>query len=309
MVTAVTLNPCVDLTLIVSGLAVGGHNETERTRQDVCGKGINVNIVLQHLGVETRALGFEFKGSGNALRDALEKQKIPYALCPVEGEMRVNTKVFDLRSREMTEINSAGCPVTAADVERMTELFAASLPGTDLLVLNGSAPPGVPDGIYRRMAELAHERGIPVVVDAKGAMLRHALEAGPDMIKPNLEEMEQLIGRKLRSFSEEAEACRELIGRGVGAVCLTLGKGGALYAQGEDLWFSPGLEIPVQSLQGAGDSLVAGFCAAMLRGERGEALLRSGVAAAHGSLLHEGTHLCEREDYEHFLKLIPVERR
>ena len=140
MVTAVTLNPCVDLTLIVSGLAVGGHNETERTRQDVCGKGINVNIVLQHLGVETQALGFEFKGSGNALRDALERQQIPYALCPVEGEMRVNTKVFDLQSREMTEINSAGCPVTAADVERMTELFAASLPGTDLLVLNGSAP-------------------------------------------------------------------------------------------------------------------------------------------------------------------------
>ena len=308
MVTAVTLNPCVDHTLMVSRLIPGGHHETVRTHEDVSGKGINVNKVLQQLGVETGAVGFDFVGSGSKLGDCLREIRIPFASVPVEGKLRINTKIFDLERSEMTEINSKGTPVTQADVQRLMEVFTASLANTDILVLDGSVPPGVPDTIYAEMTHLAHDRGIPVILDASGMLMKNGLEAKPEVIKPNREEAEQLLGRPVRNLQDAVSACREFLNIGIGAVCLSLGKEGAVYCNSEGAWFSPGLDIEVKSLQGAGDSMVAGICIGMIRNDSGEGILRSASAAAHGSVLLEGTSLCTAEDYCRFMECIPVEK-
>lgn len=95
--------------------------------------------------------------------------------------------------------------------------------------------------------------------------------------------------------------------RGVGAVCLSLGGDGALYITEDNALYSKGLDIEVKSFQGAGDSLVAGICLGLMAGYEPELLLRSGMAAAHGSLLRDGTLLCLREDYEKFFEIMPVE--
>ena len=308
MVTAVTLNPCVDHTLMVSALVPGGHHETVRTHEDISGKGINVNKVLRHLGVETKAVGFDYVGSGSRLRDCLRDCGIPFESIPTEGRLRINTKIFDMARSEMTEINSKGSPVSQTDVERLTEVFTEALADTGILVLDGSVPPGVPDTIYRTMTQLAHARKIPVILDASGTLMKKGLEARPEVIKPNREEAEQLLGRSVRSLQDAVSACRAFLDLGIGAVCLSLGKEGALYGTPEGTWFSPGLDIEVKSLQGAGDSMVAGICVGMMKGLSGADILRSAAAAAHGSILLEGTELCSAEDYNRLMKCIQVEK-
>ena len=91
-------------------------------------------------------------------------------------------------------------------------------------------------------------------------------------------------------------------------MCLSLGKEGAVYCNSDGVWFSPTLDITVKSLQGAGDSMVAGICIGMIKHYSGGEILRSAAAAAHGSVLLEGTSLCTAEDYERFMKYIPVEK-
>ena len=308
MVTAVTLNPCVDHTLMVSRLIAGGHHETVRTHEDISGKGINVNKVLRQLGVETGAVGFDFIGSDSRLRDCLREMNIPFAAVPAEGMLRINTKIFDMACSEMTEINSKGSPVTLAEVQKLIEVFTAALADTEILVLDGSVPPGVPDTIYRTMVQLAHERNIPVILDASGELMKKGLEARPEVIKPNREEAEQLLGRPVRNRQDAVSACRAFLDLGVGAVCLSLGKEGAVYCNSEGVWFSPGLDVEVKSLQGAGDSMVAGICIGLLKKYSGEEILRSASAAAHGSILLEGTSLCTADDYRKFIEKIPVVR-
>ena len=307
MICAVTLNPCIDRTVFLPSLIVGGHNVASRVQNDVSGKGINVNVVLSNLGIETKAVGFEFRRSGTPVKNFLDSLSIPSDMVSVDAELRVNTKLFDSSAMEMTEINCKGPHIDEDSVAELMCAFERSLDGTDIIVVDGSVPPGVPTDIYKAMTELAHARGIKVVLDATGTLLEKGLEANPDIVKPNSGELELLIGRKLNGLDECVAACRELLSRGVGAVCLSLGGDGALYITEDNAWYSKGLDIEVKSFQGAGDSLVAGICLGLMAGHNPEMLLRSGMAAAHGSLLRDGTLLCLREDYEKFFEIMPVE--
>ncbi len=306
MILAVTLNPCIDMTLFVRSLAIGGHNVAERARRDVSGKGINVNVALRNLGVPTKTVGFEFSHEGAPIADFLGQLGIPFSAVSVDASLRVNTKVFDADSAVMTEINCRGPQLSGPDVEAFLRIFEDSLPGTDILVVDGSVPPGIPPDIYRRMIEMARKKGVRTVLDASGKLLENGLLAKPDLVKPNKAELEALLRKRLDSLDAALAACRLLVERGIGSVCLSLGKEGALLVSGSGAWFSPGLDIRVQSFQGAGDSMVAGLCLAMLARQDGADLLRSGVAAAHGTLLREGTLMCTREAYDELYGRIPV---
>ena len=307
MVTAVSLNPCIDRTLTVNGLLPGGHYVAEEIQENVAGKGVDVNVVLRHLNVPTMALGFDFMRGGTQLADFLRQQGIPFLAHPVDAPLRVNTKIFDASAREMTEINCKGPNLTEREADAFLALLDQALDQTAILVACGSIPPGLPVDLYRKTVERAHARGVPAILDAAGPLLREGLKACPDVIKPNIGEMEALLGRSLVTRKEQLDACRALIAGGVGAVCLTLGGEGALMVTEKEAWFSPGMEIQVRGVQGAGDSVVAGICAAMLKSGECREWLRSGVAAAHGSLILPGTLLCEKAVYDRFLPLIPVE--
>ncbi len=308
MITAVTLNPCVDRTLYLPKLRVGEHNVVERLQDDISGKGINVNVALANLGVPTKAVGFEFNHDGPLVGRFLSGFGIPFDCLPVDVSLRVNTKVFDMSAGVMTEINCKGPRISQEIGDRLMDVFLGSLEGTDMLVLDGSVPPGIRRDVYQVMTEHAHQRGIPVAADATGDLMENVLKAAPDLIKPNREELELLLGYPLRSRTECIAACQELLATGIRAVCLSLGGEGALYVCDQGVWFSPGIDIQVKSFQGAGDSLVAGICMGMLQGDPPEELLRSGVAAAHATLLRDGTQMCTKADYDSMMERIPVEK-
>lgn len=306
MISAVTLNPCIDMTLILDKLYVGDHNVVARHRSDVSGKGINVNVVLNNLGADTKAVGFEFTRSGTPIGDFLADIGVPFEGMSLDHALRTNTKVFDSSTEQMTEINCKGPLLDPACVPELMRVFENSLEGTDILVVDGSVPPGIPDDIYLRMIETAKSRGIRTVLDATGPLLTLGIKACPDVIKPNKLELELLLDTTIGSMEQALDACRRLVAKGVGAVCLTLGEKGALLVNARGAWYSESLKVPVKSLQGAGDSLVAGLCMAMMENADPADMLRAGVTCALGSLLREGTLLCTREDYDRLYPLVPV---
>jgi len=305
-VTAITLNPCTDRTLQIDTLTPGGHHVVRSVIDNVAGKGIDVNVVLRHLNVPTLAVGFSFEGSAGVLEQFMREEDIPFLFQSAPGSQRINTKVFETANMQMTEFNCKGPLLNDKNEQELMLLMDKALDETAILVACGSVPPGISPDIYRKMIESAHARGIPAVLDATGPLFDEGIKACPEVIKPNIGELELFLGKKLDSREEIIEACRQIIRQGVGAVCLTLGKDGALMVTASQCFFSPGLKIDVRGVQGAGDSVVAGICAAMLRTDDPAEWLRSGVAAAHGSLIREGTLLCELAPYTDFLARIPV---
>lgn len=307
MITTLTLNPCVDRTIEFNGFQYGGTNKVTAVRSDVSGKGINVSIALHQLGSETVCVGFNYSDDA-VLERSLDRMGIAYDFVEVPGKLRTNIKAFDTASRVMTEFNESGARVTAVDVEKLMQKVDEYIQKSDLLVINGSAPPGVPADTYRRIIQKINAQGKKAVLDAYGELLLEGIKAAPFLIKPNRDELEAAFGRKIETHADAIAISRQIIAQGVVYVCISMGKDGALLVSRDSVWFSPGADIKVRGVQGAGDSLVAGICMAILAGLPDPDILRWGVAVAHGSLMREGTQMCTSEDFQKMLNVITAEK-
>lgn len=307
MITTLTMNPCVDHTASLDGLKVGGTNKIILSRDDPSGKGINVSHALNRMGCATLCLSFGH--AGGQMENFLKKNRIPCRLVPASGKLRVNLKLFDSVTRVMTECNEKGSPVTEGELNAMLGLIEEQLPYTTILVLSGSVPQGVPEDFYQTVAELAHEKNVRVILDADGPLLRNGCEAAPFLIKPNLFELQNAFGFTGKTTNEAARFCRALAKeKGIELICLSMGEHGALLINHQAAWFTKGAKLDIKGVQGAGDAMVAGFCAALEKGEaHPDTLLRWAVAAANASLELEGSQMCDAKGFRDMLPRISVE--
>ena len=298
MIYTVTFNPSLDYVVTVPHLEVGAINRTKGEEIFPGGKGINVSWVLRNLGTSTRILGFRAGFTGEEIQHLVEAQGIACDLLPVEkGFSRINVKV---RSREETAINGQGPAIGEADLARLLKQLEALEPG-DMLVLSGSGPSGCAPTLYGKIARLMQQRDIPCVVDATGELLANVLEAGPFLVKPNKEELEDLLGRKLATEADLVDGARELRKRGARNVLISLGGDGALLVDAFDVvhrHMAP--QGTMVNTVGAGDSMVAGFLAGYLKNKDYAEALAWGICA--GSATAFSMHLATGEAIEELVK-------
>lgn len=306
MIATLTLNPCIDRTVTVDSFHYGETNRADKVQTDICGKGINVSGVLKNLEQETMCFGFCPKEDKEKLQGFLDSRSIPCEFVETEGGLRVNLKIFDASKGILTEVNEKGMTVSGEAFSLLTEKAEEVFEKASVLVLSGSVPPGVPSDIYRIFTEKALKKGIRVILDASGELLKEGIKGKPYLIKPNMEELEELFGRKFEKDEEILKAAESIVESGVSYVCISMGKRGAFLVGKEKAIFSPALPVSVKGIQGAGDSLVAGMCMAIEQEADMETMLRFAVAAAGGSLLREGTKLCEKQEFEKFLKEVKI---
>ena len=286
-VLTMTLNPCIDRTVYMESFEVGATNIAKKVIEEVAGKGINVASGLNHLQVPVKALGFAYREDTDKLYEKLDTEQIPYSFVEVEGRLRVNQKFFDESKSEMTECNEKGTSVSCEDVHKLLELLAAELSDALVLVLSGSVPPGVDKDIYAVMTNMANEAGVKVILDANGELLREGVKAKPYLIKPNKEEFEKSFG------CVKEEKFDELLGYGVRFICLSLGSDGAQMISEEGICSRPAIPVPIRSLQGAGDAMVAGLCKAIY--ERAvEKMLDYALHMAASTIMLEGTQMGDK---------------
>lgn len=310
MIATVTMNPCIDKTLTIRGFSYGGLNRVQTKRSDFSGKGINVSIVLNQLGIPVRTFGINYTKNGQDFSKGLEALGIHYEAYMAEGEVRENIKVMNEEDRVTTELNQKGDPLDAKTIRAFTDQLMEQLsdPEIDMVVITGSVPQGVPASFYRDLTAACRRIGKKVILDAEGELFLEGIQACPDVIKPNLYEFETAFGLENPGREEILRKAGEIIDGGVGIICLSMGAEGAMIIGREGAWICPPDRIDVRSTQGAGDSMVAGMCVAMEKGLPLSEILRYGVIAADGSLIREGTQLCTRENFERFRKEVRVFR-
>ncbi len=308
MITTLTLNPCIDRTITIKDFKYGGLNRVIHTRSDLSGKGINVSIAVHQLGGQTEALGFDYINNRDFVQASLEQSGIQYQFINIEGILRTNVKVFDEQSHVMTEFNENGYPVIPEILPELCKLVYDRVKNSSIMVFNGSVPAGVPKDIYQTLITTVKEGGVKTVLDADGELFLNGLKAGPYFIKPNLYEFESAFKVKVQNKQDIVDISRKLIEQGVGIVCVTMGKDGAVVVSKDQAWFAPASSIEVRGVQGAGDSLVAGVCMAIERQLEISDMLRYGVAAANASLIREGTLLCTAEDFQKMLPQVNIEK-
>jgi 1-phosphofructokinase len=298
VIRTVTLNPAVDRTVTIPRFAVDAVNRVAAARSDAGGKGINVSKALRALGGRSIAYGFLGGNAGRFIAAFLDAQGIERRFAEIDGETRTNLKVVDPELGTHTDINEAGPPVGAADLDRLEAALFADLRAGDLLVLSGSVG-SAPASVYSDWIRRARKLGALTLLDADGAALSAAAAAKPTAMKPNVDELGRLVGKALTrggsaDVAASAQAARSLLGGGTELVVVSLGAEGALFVSPRETIRAHGIAVDVQSTVGAGDSLVAALALGMERGDRVEALVRPAVAAGTAAAATAGSAPFER---------------
>ena len=289
MIVTVTMNPAIDKTVDIDALERGGLNRIHHVELDAGGKGINVSKTIHELGGTSLATGFIAGNAGKIIRNVMEEWQIENDFIEVSGETRTNTKVFE-SSGELTELNEPGPVVEEKDIKALLEKLLGYAGEDTLFVLAGSVPQGVSKDIYREITNLVHQKGAKVLLDADGALFTNALDAAPDIIKPNRAELEQYAGMDyIASEQELLSVAQKLMEKGIGTVAVSMGKSGAMFLQEGYQVKCPGLKVKAHSTVGAGDAMVAALSYSWSQGMPMEETVKMCMAVSAGAVTTIGT--------------------
>ncbi|BBG05210.1 1-phosphofructokinase [Pseudonocardia autotrophica] len=273
----VTPNPSLDRSVELEHLHRGGVHRATAVRVDPGGKGVNVARALAAAGHRTVALLPTGSAPGERLAALLEPTEVTTVTVPIAGATRVNITLAE-PGGVTTKINEPGPVLTPDETEALAARAQTLCAKASWLVGCGSLPGGVGEDFLARLVRRCRRPGLRIAIDTSGAPLRHTVAAAPDLVKPNHAELAELVGRPLGSLGDVLVAARELRARGIGAVLVSLGAGGALLVDRSGEYHARTPPITVRSTVGAGDSTLAGFLAA---GGAGPDALRQAVA--HGA--------------------------
>lgn len=305
MITTLTPNPCIDKTLSTESFDIYKMNRVRTLRSDFGGKGINVSIALKNLGAETCCLGFSFSEDDAALHEFMNAKGIPCSFVAIPGKMRTCYKIFDESRHHTIEINEYGSEMDAASGERLLSTLGEKAATSSFVTLSGSLPKGLTDDFYLRCIQAVRKNSpaCRIVVDAEKRLLLKSLEGSPAILKPNIHEFQDTFGCSIRSLEElDSEARKILRHFGLEIICVSLGAEGAYITDGNESWHCRAPQVEVRSIQGAGDSVIAGICLALEQKRSLPEILQYGVAAAGDSISREGTQLCTAEGMHALLK-------
>ena len=299
MILSVCMSPSIDVTMELDSLNVGMTNVVKNKAITLGGKGLNVAIGVARMGVKSFVTGLMYNENGYVFENALSGEGVPFSFVWNKGRVRENYKLIDSRSM-LTEINDVGEAVTEEKAQEVLSIIKTQSAKSEVTVLSGSLPKGLSASYYGDMIKAISPNSLKIV-DAKGDRLFHALDCGVDLIKPNLEELENSIGRRVEDKQDMLDACYELIDRGAKCVLLSLGKQGAVITDGSKSFYCKSLNVAMNSTVGAGDGMVAAAAIRLAEGAPISEILRAGVAAGTATVMTTGAVSFTKEKYAEVL--------
>ncbi|MBR6748755.1 MAG: 1-phosphofructokinase [Clostridia bacterium] len=293
MIYTLTLNPAIDKTVTIESFETGTVNRIRTVRTDIGGKGINVSKCLMQLGCKSTAAAFWGGTTGMRGVKFLEQQGIGVLTVQVDEDTRTNLKVIDPTLGKNTDINEPGPEITQEKLqELLAKLDETILPG-DTLLLSGSIPRGIASTIYRDLIARYQQKGAKVWLDADGESFREGVKAAPTLIKPNIDELDRLMGHPHPDVQSLIESAEVLLGMGIREVVISLGGDGALFVKDGWCCKAEGLKVPVLSTVGAGDSMVAALAYGEQAGLTDEQRLKLAIAISAASVMCSGSQAPE----------------
>jgi tagatose 6-phosphate kinase len=281
VILTVTLNPAWDVTYPVGKLVPGTTHRVAQPHGRAGGKGINVSRVLHHMGRPSRATGVLLGDNGRAIASELAATGIDAAFIDAGDAASSRSTVTLLEADgQATVLNEPGPREGSFDWDHALNELGALISTCRVLVLSGSLPPAVPGDAYARLIHLAHRYGCTVILDADGEALVAALQARPDLVKPNVDELAAATGT-----TDIAEGIDILLKAGARSVVVSAGPDGMVGATPQGSWQAAPPLLQAVNPTGAGDAAVAGLAAGLLAGEALPELLRIATAWSAASVL------------------------
>ena len=311
MIICISANPAIDRRLQLSELRVGEVNRALSARPAPGGKAAHVAMAARALGAEVLWVGFLGGSTGVECERELTALGIPMEVVHTRSPTRVNQEIID-RNGRITEILEPGGNIEEDEISNMisvcNRLFNRYKTEAQV-VLTGSLPPGLGPTFYARLIAAAHAHGCSVLLDTSGEPLIASLSSFPDLIKPNREEAEAVLGFEVQDQSSALDAACAFIERGARSVALSLGAEGLLWiaSQGMEPLILRAPLVTCRSTVGCGDATLAGLAVARHRkgSTREQAILA--VACGSANCLADSPGMIDAQQVTRLASLVQVE--
>ena len=305
MIVTLTPNPSIDRAIVIDALRRGEVHRASSSRVDPGGKGVNVSRALAAQGTATLAVLPAGGPEGHLMEELLDTAGVPRRSVAVSGALRMNISVLE-PDGTTTKLNEPGPRLTPAEVDALLTATLEAADGAepgDWVVGCGSLPPGAPDSLYADLVTRVRERGTNVAVDSSGAPMAAAVAARPTLVKPNHEELAELVGHPLPTLGDVHAAARDLVAHGIEVVAVSLGGDGALLVTAGELVHARATITTPLSTVGAGDCMLAGLLHGLSAGRSAADALAGAVTWGAAAVTLPGS----RVPAPHDLDGIPVE--
>ena len=307
MILTVTMNPSVDISYPLDKFHLDTVNRVSKAIKTPGGKGLNVTRVLKQLDDEVIATGLIGGALGMDIQKKLAEIKIKNEFFEISGETR--NCIAILHEGNQTEILENGPTITQSESKDFLEHFEKLVKKVDIISISGSLPAGLEDNYYSKMIQICNKYEKPVVLDCSGRALVEVLknEYKPKVIKPNTEELSQLIGRNVSKNTEKLkEVLQDKLFEKIEWIIVSLGADGA-FAKHNDKFYKVNVpDIQVVNPVGSGDSTVAGITSAIYENADDITLLKKANVLGMLNAMEKLTGFVNLENYEELFGKIEI---
>jgi tagatose 6-phosphate kinase len=191
VIVTVTLNAALHVAYTTGGTAsdtvsdMGAESITpvSRPAYRAGGRGVTVARVLRAFGHDVLAAGLVGGASGELIVQDLARSGVPTAFTLIRGESR---RFFRFAATDpgapVQRFSEPGPYITTEELGRFAGDYRRLMAGAAAVVLCGSLPDSLDADTYGSLVTYAAEAGVPVILDAGGDELKHAVGHGPDLV-------------------------------------------------------------------------------------------------------------------------------
>lgn len=306
MICTCTLNPSLDYYMEFDK-GIDGNDAVNRSQleyYEAGGKGINVSIVLNNLGIPTRTFGFIGGFTKDFYISLLSKyEDIRPNFTYIDGHTRINVKCS--AQGQWTDLNASGPYITHEDMENLKRKVA-TLYSQDYFVLAGHTQEYLVDSV-EEMIRNAIKDEVKVVLDTNAELVKKILPCKPFMIKTTAKELPMFIDSEVKDEADVIAGAKKLHEAGARYVIVTIQSRTAILVCKEGVYRVPlTRDEKYVSFVGTGDSLIAGFLMNYMRTKDPLDSFRFGASCGSATAYSKG--LATREKIDSFYETTKVEK-
>jgi 1-phosphofructokinase len=305
-ITTIALNPAIDRTVSIPNFQAGQVNRVIESQSDPGGKGVNVASFLADFGMPVCVTGFLGEDNPHLFERLFAQKGIQDRFVRIPGSTRTGIKIIDELNRQTTDVNFPGLAPRPQDVQALFRVLDELAEICDWFVLSGSIPAGISDDIYQRLVVRIKTSGKSVALDTSGEGLRQALSVKPDLVKPNVHELEEVMQRPLNSAELIQQAAVELNQHGIQTVVISMGEQGAVFVQSGEAVIAQPPRVAVKSTVGAGDAMISGTVAGLIQGIPLAEIARLATAFSISAISRVGSGLPSPETIRSYMKQVSI---
>jgi tagatose 6-phosphate kinase len=290
------MNPSIDVVYDIAEAQLGTTQTDVPAEIFPSGKAINVAKAIKTLGEDVRVVGLAHENNLAQFKSYLETLGISPDLVSIPGSTRINVTLAETAAGQSTHINSAASAVPSSAGNDIERFFKTNMERGDVCVLSGSIPKGIETDFYKKLIRVCKDKGAFVFLDTTGEALKIGVRAKPNMIKPNLVELEGFFNEKIQGVHHIALKGKRLEDMGVGHVFISLGADGMMAIHENDCLLCSTPQVRVVDAVGSGDAVVAGLVVGHKRQFSFTEMCRMAVACGASNAMHLGPGNIARDE-------------